>query len=280
MERRFRAKGGRMADLYRIRDFPETFLTDKTRGRRGRLKFLQLPVKLDDLDYIEIAQSKGGAATLGVWLALLELAGTLDQRDGSFKRKDGRPMSTAEIAAVTRISHSSVKPAVAELVRVGWLISEQFGTIPNDSAKAPLEGRGGEGSREEGRGEERSSSIPSESVDVVFAHYREFHPKARPGDKERRLVRARMGDGYSVDDLKAAIDGNHASPFHCGENDRAKTYHRLDLILRDSSKVAEFVEIATEARSGRLRPHPKVQQAFRTGDNWLRFMEAQDNGQA
>ena len=78
----------------------------------------------------------------------------------------------------------------------------------------------------------------------VSAHYRGLHSKARPGEKERRLYAARRKEGYSDEDLCLAIDGCHQSPFHAGENERRQKYQSLELIFRDSSQVAKFIELA------------------------------------
>lgn len=81
----------------------------------------------------------------------------------------------------------------------------------------------------------------------VFGHYRTYHPRAFKSPtartKEWGKILARFRDGYSVQDLKDAIDGNHRSPFHCGENKDGTRYNALELIVRDSSQVAKFLEI-------------------------------------
>jgi hypothetical protein len=85
------------------------------------------------------------------------------------------------------------------------------------------------------------------AIREVIAHYQTYHPKAKvPGSDsgEWKKITARLREGYSVDDLKRAIDGCHLSRFHSGENDRNMKYQRLDLIVRDSGKVTEFMEIA------------------------------------
>ncbi len=81
-------------------------------------------------------------------------------------------------------------------------------------------------------------------IDAIFAHYRSYHPQSRPGKKERVLVSARLKEGYSAADLCEAIDGCHRSPFHCGLNDRSTKFQSLELIVRDSKHVAEFIELA------------------------------------
>lgn len=83
----------------------------------------------------------------------------------------------------------------------------------------------------------------------VISYYKTKHPRARPGEKEKKLVRARLADGFSAEDLKQAIDGNHASDFHQGKNDRGKKYNTLELIMRDASKVQSFIENHTKPGS-------------------------------
>lgn len=84
----------------------------------------------------------------------------------------------------------------------------------------------------------------------VFRHYKTHHPRARPGKKEKRLVRERIADGFSEADLCLAIDGNHVSPFHCGENEARTEYHDFELILRSASKVNTFMEAAIASAAG------------------------------
>lgn len=88
----------------------------------------------------------------------------------------------------------------------------------------------------------------SEAVMVrdVFAHYRKLHPRAfrnpQPDGKEWRLIRARLREGSTVEELCQAIDGYHASPYHQGKNDRGTKYLDLGLIVRDGSHVAKGLE--------------------------------------
>jgi len=98
--------------------------------------------------------------------------------------------------------------------------------------------------------EQTTDSVPAEPVAPsrdngvadVIAHYQRLHPRARPGDKERGLIKARLKDGYSPLDLIAAIDGCHASAHNQGQNERGRKYQTLELIVRNSSKVAQFLE--------------------------------------
>ena len=80
-------------------------------------------------------------------------------------------------------------------------------------------------------------------VNQVICAWTNYHPRSRPGAKEKRLIEARLRDGYSADDLCDAIDGIHNSPFHQGVNDASKKYLKLALVVRDSGQVDSFIAL-------------------------------------
>jgi len=80
-------------------------------------------------------------------------------------------------------------------------------------------------------------------IDEVVAHYKVYHPRSKPSDKVRKKVGARLKENWTVADIKRAIDGCHKSGFHCGDNKHGRKYQTLDLIVRDSDKVQQFIEI-------------------------------------
>ena len=89
----------------------------------------------------------------------------------------------------------------------------------------------------------RTSRLVQEVVD----HYRKYHsrfaPRLRSTSEAYVKIVARFEEGFTVDDLCAAIDGCHKSPFHLGENDRGKRYLSLEYICRHADKVTEFIEL-------------------------------------
>lgn len=95
-----------------------------------------------------------------------------------------------------------------------------------------------------------SDSRPTE----VFDYWKTAlnHPRAILDSKRQRLIKARLDEGFSVDDLKAAIDGCKASPFHMGENDRHKVFDGLDLIFRDASHIENFIANTSNGKSPAL----------------------------
>jgi len=82
----------------------------------------------------------------------------------------------------------------------------------------------------------------------VFDHYRNIHPRSfttpHPKSAEWRAIAARLSEGFSVDDLCAAIDGMHLTPHNLGENDRGTKYLGLGLAMRSGDQVTRFSETA------------------------------------
>lgn len=118
--------------------------------------------------------------------------------------------------------------------------SGEFENIREDSRGLPV---GREGNGREGNGREQDSSSLGTDVAEVFGHWQKVMNKARAklDDKRRKLIKARLDAGYSVDDLKQAITGCSLSPYHMGENENGSRYDGIDLILRDASKVDQFL---------------------------------------
>ena len=97
----------------------------------------------------------------------------------------------------------------------------------------------------------------STEVDVVLAHYVDvMAPRDSTfGEEERREVRAAL-KVRSVSQCKEAIDGNKASAYHQGENDRSKKYNRISHIFRAkkgrrtrAENIDMFREIAAKAKA-------------------------------
>jgi hypothetical protein len=66
------------------------------------------------------------------------------------------------------------------------------------------------------------------------------HSQALLDTKRSRAIAARL-KAYSVEQLKLAIDGCKASPWHQGQNDRHQVYDDIELICRDAKRVEAFI---------------------------------------
>lgn len=82
-------------------------------------------------------------------------------------------------------------------------------------------------------------------AEFIFEHWATTlkHPRAKIDDKRKKLITKALKLGYTRDDLVKAITGCSLSPFHMGENDNGQVYDGLDLILRDGSKIDNFISI-------------------------------------
>lgn len=67
------------------------------------------------------------------------------------------------------------------------------------------------------------------------------HPHAKATPERKAKVRARLRDGYSENTIKRAIRGCARSDFHTGKNEDGRRYDELTLILRNGSKLEQFV---------------------------------------
>lgn len=77
-------------------------------------------------------------------------------------------------------------------------------------------------------------------------------------DERRDVIRARLRETYSVEDLVDAVRGWKKSPFHRGENDRGMIYNDIELLLRDAARVERFRDLERGVESGHSAlPHSR-----------------------
>jgi hypothetical protein len=83
-------------------------------------------------------------------------------------------------------------------------------------------------------------------VERVFAHWQRTmnKPRAKLDAKRRAAIAARLKDGYTLDDLLAAVDGCKASAWHQGKNERQRVFNDVSLICRDGTHVDQFLDLA------------------------------------
>lgn len=87
-----------------------------------------------------------------------------------------------------------------------------------------------------------SSNGSTSPAERVFKFWQQVmhKPKALLKGKRKRAVEARLGEGYSVERLMAAVEGCARTPFNMGENDRHTPFNDLELICRDGTHVEKF----------------------------------------
>jgi hypothetical protein len=168
------------------------------------------------------------------------------------------------LAILMGCSDRTLRSYIAELVSEGWVRVERRGlgrtnryvlTIPDrkpasgldrKSASA-LDRKPASGPVEEDSIEEDTDKRKVASLEVrqVFDHWKVVmdHPRSKLDNNRKNKIAARLKDGFTVDDLKGAIDGCKHSPFHMGDNDQNKKYDDITLICRDASKVEFFASV-------------------------------------
>ena len=91
----------------------------------------------------------------------------------------------------------------------------------------------------------RARVVLAEHIVEVFDIHLKYHPREKLNKTKRDLIRKRLRDGYSVDDLAMAILGIHNTPHNLGENERRTKYLGLHVSLR-SENVDRFIEVGEE----------------------------------
>ncbi|MAH47517.1 hypothetical protein CMI37_16980 [Candidatus Pacearchaeota archaeon] len=111
-------------------------------------------------------------------------------------------------------------------------------------------------------------------VEEVVSYYRTVHPTRGkmivPGHSDWKKVRKRLKEGYSVDDLKKAIDGNKLCPWH----QKVPAGHSIEFIFRNTSKIEGFIERASDPEQYNEVTqigHHKGSEDFGDGDQAARF---------
>jgi hypothetical protein len=294
-----------MKTLYRITGWNDHFENNRTRDLK-RMTFACIPNKQDGDGYTELLDHVDGPAHYGAWIALVLVASKGDkEKRGVLVRDNGEPHDPKSLQRMTRIPVAIWNQVLPRLCVIGWLSPEILGPecdtatpenpapdcgnpaptcgdpsehsaptcVPHAGAGARAQ-KGREGNGTEGKGENGTeqkdppaASPPSpskaspvdrsEDVRRVFEHYRARFPKRFPrvhSDlKEWGLVRDR-------------IDGNGRSPYHQGQNDQKRAYDSLELIVRDTKHVQDFM--AVPARAGPVLSK-KTQATFNAINNLL-----------
>jgi len=105
----------------------------------------------------------------------------------------------------------------------------------------------------------------------IINHYQKYHPKSMRVVKKNsgiyKKIEGRLIEGYSVEELCRAIDGQHQSPFHLGENKSQTQYLQLELVVRSGQKVDMFLEIFDKPKTSTLKP--KTARSVRAAQEWL-----------
>ena len=106
----------------------------------------------------------------------------------------------------------------------------------------------------------RSYAAVAENVLDAWVVATERNPKrTRLNQKRTAAVRARLREGYTEDDLIAAVRGIGLSAFHRGDNPEGKRYDDMLVAIRDGERVETFRDLYEAGGDG---PRSSVDRAL------------------
>ncbi|KTD21998.1 hypothetical protein [Legionella israelensis] len=82
----------------------------------------------------------------------------------------------------------------------------------------------------------------------VFEYWKTImnHPRAKLDNKRKRVITNALKLGYSLFDLKKAIDGCANTSYNMGKNENNQVYDDIGLILRDADHIERFINNACQ----------------------------------
>lgn len=139
---------------------------------------------------------------------------------------------------------------------------EGYDVLQDVTCSASVGDRTGEDRKETPHGEF------GEDARALFDYWRERcgHDRAKATPERLRAIRARLRDGYSVADVRRAIDGAATGAY---VDDRGKRHDDLTLICRNGSKLEDFI-----ARASAKAPPPPGSDGLRFDREALLAQEA------
>jgi hypothetical protein len=110
----------------------------------------------------------------------------------------------------------------------------------------------------------KPSTTTKEEAELFAYWQRAFgKPQAKPTPERVAKLRARLRDGYSVQDIKRAFDAISASPFHRGENPNGQEHVDITLICRSGAQLEKYRDMtggAAPPPRGNLSPDDKLEE--------------------
>jgi hypothetical protein len=117
--------------IYQIRDWNDLYETHQTR-RLKRLQWVPVPNRMDGDGYAELVEGPAGAANLGCWLAILEIASRCEPRGTLARDLRGIDAHDARsLARIARLPVQTMEAAIDRLLHIGWLTAVESSITRN-----------------------------------------------------------------------------------------------------------------------------------------------------
>ena len=124
-------------------------------------------------------------------------------------------------------------------------------------------------------GEPYHPATEEDAICAIFAYWVRVmkKPKAKLDERRRNLIRSRLRDGWTPEDLHYAIAGNAADDWSQGDNDRNKPFNELSLILRDAERIERFIDLHKHPRRARSKAARRTQKNVDAAHEFLEATE-------
>ena len=206
----------------RIRDWDKHFENNRSRELK-KIDWVPVPNRMDKESYLEFVDHPNGAAHLGAWLAIVEIASSQSKRGTLPQGSKGIPHS---LAVISRLPAGLFKEVIPRLLEIGWVEEYQQDTgstagIPQEGAGIPQEGavrmralREGKGIEEKRRAHtpcapSRNEKDPDPDPEKFSAWAEEIYA-LHPKKKNKFLAMQKLASRFAHDERARAIfETNH-----------------------------------------------------------------------
>ena len=169
------------------------------------------------------------SGTVPVFIQKLEKIGFLRLFDGSDGKKYGQVINFNKHQSINKPKPSKIKD-----------IEEEFIAYGTDTVPVPVGKEQGTGNREQDI-KDLSSKLDDDAREI-FDHWLTVMKKKKSAYSEdrKKKIKARLSEGYTVDEIKLAITNCSNTPHNMGQNENNKTYNDIELICRSPTKLEQF----------------------------------------
>ena len=185
---------------------------------------------LSNEQWVELTDSEKGQL-VSIWILAADKDGTIP---------DSPKM-------IQRMAMLDSKPNLSKFIELGFLTTTCQPDDNQENNVCPQDDVPEKRRVEESRGEENKEVAPlSNKSDTrpleIFEYWCDVMNKKRSAfsPKRKKVIEARLKDGYPVDEIKTAIINCSNTPHNMGRNENNKEYNDIELICRSSEKLEQF----------------------------------------
>lgn len=112
---------------------------------------------------------------------------------------------------------------------------------------------------------------PAGIVEEVFKYWQTElnHPQSVLDDKRRKVITARIKEGYTQERIMQAIRGIKLSPHNMGQNDRNTKFDDIELICRTGANVDRFADMVPATQPAKTEPPKRTPCENCNGDGLI-----------